>query len=196
MSNLILFHDNDVIQLNEVRLSYPHLWEPWALNEVDEQGKPVQKKYSATFLLPIATHKEAIKALHAKVTQLALETFKTKLGADKYCLRDGNLTAKPEQEGHWIVTASEVVAPKVVDRQAHVLPKDSPLIYSGCYVNAYIKLWTQSNKWGKRINANLLGVQHVADGERIASNRPDVAPLFGDLGPGEVVEMGADDFDL
>ena len=190
MSNMIQVYDDGIIQLNEVILSYPHLDEPWGLNPSDE------KKYSAVFLMPVDTHRDAIKQLHATITALAMETFKTKLPADKLCLRDGNLTEKQEQKGRWYVSARESVKPKVVDRQARPVPPGSQLIYAGCIVNGYIRLWTQSNQWGKRVNANLLGVQFVADGERIAGNRPDVTPLFGDLGPGEMVEMGAEDFDL
>jgi hypothetical protein len=40
--------------------------------------------------------------------------------------------------------------------------------YSGCYVNAVIELWAQDNKFGKRINASLMGVQFLRDGQRLS----------------------------
>jgi hypothetical protein len=41
-------------------------------------------------------------------------------------------------------------------------------VYSGCYVNATIELWPQDNKFGKRINASLMGVQFARDGQRLS----------------------------
>jgi len=60
------------------------------------------------------------------------------------------------------------------------LTENDNRIYAGCYVNAIVVLWAQNNNYGKRINANLLGVQFVADGSP-----------FGDGG----TSAGVDDFD-
>lgn len=200
MSNLIVFHDDGVIQLNEVRLSYPNLWVPRASTlPPSPGGKPQPPKYSCEFILPKATHKEVIKLLHAKITELAKEALKGLLPADRYCLRDGNLKIRPEIKDCWTINVSETTKPKVVDRLGNPLADDSSLIYPGVWVNGYLRLWAQNNapdRGGKRINANLLGVQYVRPGERLGAERPDVTPLFEDLGPGEVVEMGAEDFDL
>jgi hypothetical protein len=190
----IKFRDQGIIQLCEVRLSYPHLFEPWNL----EEGKP--KKYGAKFIMAVATHREDIKALHGAITALSMETYKSKLPADRYCLRDGNLTENPESKNAWNVSASEATKPKVAGTDGQPLPDGSPLIYAGCTVNAYIKLWAHSGptvqRFGKRVNANLLGVQFVRHGERIGVERPDVSPMFESLGAGEVVEMETDDFQL
>jgi hypothetical protein len=47
------------------------------------------------------------------------------------------------------------------------LSASSGKVYSGCYVNASIELWAQDNKFGKRINATLMGVQFLRDGARL-----------------------------
>ena len=69
---------------------------------------------------------------------------------------------------------------KKANKDKTPLTEDDNVIYGGCYVNAIIELWAQDNNYGKRINANLLGVQFHKDGEP-----------FGGGG----VSVKADDFD-
>jgi hypothetical protein len=45
------------------------------------------------------------------------------------------------------------------------LTEDDNVVYAGCYVNAIITLWVQNNSYGKRVNAQLDGVQFAKDGE-------------------------------
>jgi hypothetical protein len=69
----------------------------------------------------------------------------------------------------------------------------SPLVsadgrpYSGCYVNAQVEVWAQDHKsFGKRINAQLLGVQFVEDGDSFQAGAPPANPEdFGDLSADE-----------
>ena len=54
------------------------------------------------------------------------------------------------------------------------------VIYPGCYVNVSIDFWAQDNSYGKRINAQLRGVQFVKDGERLGGSvaaADDFAPI-------------------
>ena len=52
-----------------------------------------------------------------------------------------------------------------VETKYEPLTEDDNRIYSGCYVNASVELWYQKNAYGKRVNANLLGIQFFKDGE-------------------------------
>ena len=61
------------------------------------------------------------------------------------------------------------------------LTEDDNKLYPGCYVNVVITLWAQNNKFGKRINANLLAVQFVKDGNPFGEARVDVGSIFDDI---------------
>ena len=61
--------------------------------------------------------------------------------------------------------AYNTVRPTVVDRDRSPLTAQDGKPYSGSYVNVIIDVWAQDNSYGKRINAQLQGVQFVRDGE-------------------------------
>ncbi len=167
LKNLKYNADEGVIVLRDVRLSYPHLFKPWAQQEDQE------KKYSARFLLAEDTHAKEIEWLQKHMLGIQKEVFKARIPADKLCVRDGNLTGKPEDEGHWYLAASEKSKPATLDRHKREVVESDDVLFGGVFVNAMIKLWTQNNKYGKRINANLLAVQFFRDGERFGSPRAD-----------------------
>jgi hypothetical protein len=91
-------------------------------------------------------------------------------GANATCLHDGNL--KPNIDGHayhWYVngSAAEGNPPDVRDLNASKIT--DPRLgrpYNGCMVNVVLDIYAQDNEFGKRINAGLLGVQFVADGDK------------------------------
>lgn len=56
-----------------------------------------------------------------------------------------------------------------------VMASDRDAPYSGGYGIMKVTLWLQDNKYGKRINANLLVVQHIKDGQAFG-----IAPLNPD----------------
>lgn len=158
------------IQLNDVRLSFANaLFEP---QQVQGQG---EKKFSASFLFP-PSHPAAaaIKEGFKKVAQekwgaKAGEVFAALKAGDKLCLHDGD--AKPQYEGYkgnLFANASNKLRPLVIDGNKSPLDATSGKPYSGSYVNAVIELWAQDNKFGKRINASLLGVQFLRDGARLS----------------------------
>ena len=99
----------------------------------------------------------------------AVEVYTMLKAADKLCLHDGDAKADKEGfKGNLYVSASNKLKPLVIDGLKQPLTADSGKPYSGCYVNAEIELWAQDNKFGKRINASLRGVQFVRDGQRLA----------------------------
>ena len=154
------------IALRDVRISYPHLFEPFSYQG---EGKA---KYSAKFLIP-KTNTALVKQVADAMKELAANTYKDKKlpPADKLCLRDGDQTGRDEDAGYWVLSASDDARPVVVDQKRNPLTKEDDVIQPGFWVNAKVRLWAQDNKYGKRINANLLGVQFVKEGERLGSGR-------------------------
>lgn len=158
------------ISLNDVRLSFANaLFEP---QQVQGQG---DKKFSASFLFaPNHPAAAAIKEGFKKVAQekwgaKASDVFVALKAGDKLCLHDGD--TKPNYEGYkgnLYLNASNKIKPLVIDGNKSPLDASSGKPYSGCYVNAVVELWPQDNKFGRRINASLMGVQFLRDGPRLS----------------------------
>ncbi len=69
----------------------------------------------------------------------------------------------------------------------------SALWEDGAIVNADISLWAQDNpQWGKRINANLLGVQYVSCEEALGQARRSEPDTFQPL---DIAEDESEDDD-
>lgn len=150
------------IKLQNVRLSFPSLFKKAVF-------EGAETKYEATFLLNKETHADVISQLKAEVSKRIKEDLKgAKLSPDRICLKDGDNFDYAGYAGHMSLKASNNRRPLVIDRDRSPLTEDDNRIYAGCYVNAIIEFWVQNNGFGKRINANLLGVQFYKDGEPFA----------------------------
>ena len=147
------------ISLKNVRLSFPSLFQ-----KATFEGQ--ETKYEATLLLDKDQHADVIKAIQSEMKIGIKEKLDgAKLGADKLCLKDGADSEYDGYENAWSLKASNAKRPLVIDRDKSPLTDDDNRIYSGCYVNASVELWYQKNAYGKRVNANLLGVQFFKDGD-------------------------------
>lgn len=153
------------IKMQHVRISFPSLFNTASFGGEDTG------KYEATFILDKKEHRVAIKEIEDGMKNQAKERLKGKLPPnDKLCLKDGDDTERPEFEGYMTVKASTKKRPLVIDRDKYPLTEDDGSIYAGCYVNAIITLWAQDNKYGKRINAQLDGVQFNNNGEPLGAS--------------------------
>lgn len=54
--------------------------------------------------------------------------------------------------------------------------------YGGCYVNVSLDVWVQDNKFGRRINCQLKGVQFLREGDAFGGGAPASPDDFDDLG--------------
>ncbi|MDE2097499.1 MAG: DUF2815 family protein [Patescibacteria group bacterium] len=177
------------IMLKNVRLAFPALWRPAKIKGSGD-GPP---KYNCCGLLPrnhpqLAELKGAMKsAAVEKWGAKADAIYKACVAAQKICLRDGD--SKPDYdgfEGNFFVSASCATRPSVFDRDKTELNESDGKPYAGCYVNLSLEIWAQDNEWGKRINAQLRGVQFVRDGDAFtAGAKAADADEFDDLGMGE-----------
>lgn len=170
----IKFNEDGTIKIEEVQLSYPHLFEPYG-KDGDEK-----KKFSCRGIMAASTHAKEIEALKAHGIKLQKEWFKAKLPATNLFYRDGDDLGQPEYEDSWYISASEKIRPQVVGKKREPLSEDDDVVYGGCFVNLLIRPWKQDNKFGKKINANLIGVQFVRKGERFGQARPDINEHFSD----------------
>ena len=147
------------ITLKNVRLSFPSLFRKATFNGEETE-------YEATFLINKESQSNLIAQIRSAIDEkIKVDLKGAKLGADKICLKDGDEIEYDGYAGHFSIKASNVKRPLVIDRDKSQLSEDDGVIYPGCYVNAIIELWAQNNSWGKRINANLLGVQFCDDGQ-------------------------------
>ena len=167
-------------KIAKTRLSFPSLFRTATFGEQDTG------KYEATFVLDKEKHAEQIKQINAQMQTLMKDELKGKIASDKLCLKDGDESGRPEFEGAYTLKASTKKRPVVINKDRAPLTEDDNVIYAGCYVNAIFSLWAQNNQYGKRINAQLDGVQFAADGEPFGE---------GGISVDEFADFGGDDFD-
>ena len=195
MSSIVIKENGDII-LKRVRTSYLYCFEPQ--ENTGDDGKTT-KKYKVTAILDPVEHKDAIEKVKAILEQRQKEKWKARIPRDKLCLRDGDVTEKEEYKGKWILAASEREdnPPACLDRDGKTrLKKSDDKLYSGCIANVMIRLWDQDNKFGKRVNANFLGIQFVEHGEKFSSvERPKADEMFDSEGPGDEGDPWGDEAD-
>ena len=147
------------IKIQAARLSFPNLF------NTAKFGGEDTGKYEATFVLDKVEHAETIASIKAQIERLMKEELKSKVPSDKLCLKDGDEMGRPEFEGKYTIKASTKKRPLVINRDKSPITESDNVIYAGAYVNAIVSLWAQNNTWGRRINAQLDGVQFCRDGE-------------------------------
>lgn len=186
------------VHLKDVRISFANIFEA---KQVQGQG---DAKFSAAFIFP-KTHPQKAEIERSMVEAAKekwgeakyMDVLKSLKASDKLCVHDGD--SKPDTDayaGNLFINASNKVRPLVIDGNRSPLTATDGKPYSGCYVNAIVEVWPQDNQFGKRINASLLGVQFVRDGERLSGGgvaaADDFEPIAGaDGGKPATAEAGA-----
>lgn len=162
------------ITLTDVRLSFADLFKAKAVND----GEP---RFGANFLLDKTKDQKQIKKIGDEIRRIEGAKFKgKKLPADKVCLRDGDEKEYDGYAGMLFLSAANKKRPTVVDRAKSPLTAEDGKPYSGCYVNAVVRLWAQDNNFGKRINASLEVVQFLRDGEPFGAPAVDLDEALPD----------------
>lgn len=152
----------------EGRLAFAVIREP---EQFQGTGKP---RFSGTVLFDKAdtktlakVEKAMAKAAELKWGAKGASTLTALRAGLKTALTDGDI--KAEYDGfadHWAVASHtpDNTPPTLVDRSARPLDRMTQnMIYSGAKVRMIVDFWAQDNQWGKRLNAQLAGVQFVAD---------------------------------
>jgi hypothetical protein len=177
------------IKVQNARLAFPKLFVAKAVADGDEPN------FGASLILDPSDpgNAKTIAEIDKAIDQVAKEKWGAKTDTiiklarktDKVCLHDGDLKAQYAGfEGMRYVSANNKMRPVVVNKDTSPLTAQDGVVYAGCYVNATIELWAQDNKYGRRVNATLLGVQFVRDGDHFAGGSTGSADDFDDLGEG------------
>ena len=159
------------VMLEEVRLAFPVLNEP---ERFQGEGKP---RFSATLLIEpgSANDKRVRKALRAAAAEKwgenkADAAVKAIMASGKTAYKDGDTKAEYDGfAGMWFLAAHSQAStpPTLLDGHKQRLPRDTNVIYAGCYVNASVELWAldKSKGFGNQLNCQLRGVQFCKDGD-------------------------------
>lgn len=168
------------IMLTKARLAFADIFEAKAIME----SKP---RFSATFL--ISKTDRQVKEIEKYIEQIANEKWGAKASAilkqlyasGRVAFYDGDTKDYDGFADTMAINASSKARPSIADRDKTVLVEEDGKPYAGCYVNAIIDIWAQDNKYGKRINATLAGVQFVEHGDAFSGSRPASLDEFEDL---------------
>lgn len=165
----------------------------------DASSKP---RYGCSIIIPAGDPQlETIRAIELEVCEehswkdksKGADVHKQLAKKDRLALHDGDDKQKYEGfPGNFYLSPSNDTRPTAVDRDRSPITKDDGKLYSGCYANAKVEIWAQDNQYGQRVNATLLGVQFVKDGDAFGAGAPPANPDdFPDLDA-----EGGDDDDL
>lgn len=173
-----------------VRLSFVHVFEPWAAKAEDE------KKFSVMLLIP-KTDKTTLAKIKA-AQQAALENGKGKtFGGSipkvwKDTLRDGDeekdTDEYPEFAGHMFMSVNAKNRPGVVDGSLNAI-LDPTELYSGCYARVDIGAFPFNTSGNKGVSFGLNNIMKVRDGEALGGVRSKAEDVFAEF-------AGEDDEDL
>ena len=149
------------------RLSFPSLFQKAVF-----QGKV--GKYEATVLFP-KTDTKTYDACIAGIEAMKKENKNAKVPDSKVFIKDGDEVEYDGCEGMWMVKASNNNRPVTLKRDGSVAVEEDDTFYSGCNVQVIIEPWFQNNDFGKRVNANLLGVKFASDNEPLGDGGTTVS---------------------
>jgi hypothetical protein len=176
------------IQLRNVRLSFPHLWEAAGIGN-DPNSAP---RYSANFLIA-KDDKKNLGVLKKGVKKLLAEKFGGKrLPDERMPMHDGDDKEYSGYSGHIFVSTARNESqgrPTVLDRDKTQLAPGDGRPYAGCFVDAILRLYSiggegdRKSAYGKRICASLEAVRFRGDGERFGGGitATEAGGLFDDL---------------
>ena len=170
------------IKIQNARLSFPSLFRRAVFG-----GE--ETKFEGTFLIS-KDDTAKIDEINAAIEGMLKERNKGKpLPADKMCFKDGDNIDYDGYAGQMSIKASSTKRPMVIGTDRAPLTEEDGKVYAGCYVNAILELWFQDNQFGKRINANLLGVQFVKDGQPFGDGVTASVDDFDDIDDAEMADF-------
>lgn len=194
-------YENGAIRIDNVVLSYPHLDERWSSPDPKTGVKP-PPKYSLVALMPKETHGEAAKLIEKAIKELIAAKAGFIAGKKDWFMRDGEQTGKPGYDDKWTVNAGEDGEVAIRDKKGNVL-RDAKgnefvekadiarMFYPGAIVSVLLRPWRQDNSFGKKINAGLVAVKFMDDGERLGTERMDDSGAWDDAKPAPAVSKAS-----
>lgn len=142
-------------------------------------------RFQATALLDPsnAEHAVIIKDIKDKAAALCAQAGLEPGELDGRCFGMADKHPKKSKyegyKGMFYVALSNEARPGVANRAGRPVAEGDPQWpYSGCYSNFRATLWLQNNRFGKKINGNLIAVQFVKDGEAFGRGPVNVEDEF------------------
>ena len=163
---------------DKVRLSYPRLFTPEAM----EEGGTA--KYSASLIIP----KDNLDLLAKieKAIQHAYQQGKAKFGGTlpkkwDSPLRDGDEDRDEDEayQNSMFINPKSTRKPEVVDRDLNVI-LDEEEVYPGCYVRAGVTFYAYNFNGKKGVAVSLDTVQKYEDGDRLGASGASAEDDFAD----------------
>lgn len=176
----LIVYNEGVLKFENVRFSYPHLDRPYAGK--NKNGGTNQAKYSIRGMLAKEKNEDVKKAVVEFMNGLLRDNKIERMAPKDKFFRDGDNEKAVEYEGHWVISTSELKRPTVRNRRGELItdPTEiSDLIDGGYWGHILCRPWVQNNEHGQKLNANLLGVQHVRDDETFGEGRIDDTSAWG-----------------
>lgn len=175
----------------KVRLSYVHVFEPYAGDSDDEE------KYSCVLLIPKSDTKTLGKieaAIKAAAEQGKNSKFDGSIPKNlQTTLHDGDeegdLEKNPEYEGHMYMSVSSKTKPGIVDADVNPI-LDSTEVYSGCFARVSINAFPYNYKGKKGVSFGLNHVQKMADGDYLGGRsraEDDFEPIDDEGGDDDLI---------
>lgn len=173
------------VTTGESRLSYVHLFTPYAINPGAEA------KFSVTVLVPKADQDtmsriwQAIEAAKSRGKDEKWNGVVPPIVATPVYDGDGvrpsdGMEFGPECKGHWVFTASAKAEypPEVVDANCNPIINQSE-VYSGMYGRVNVSFYPYNFNGKKGIGCGLGPVQKTRDGEPLGGSAPKASSVFG-----------------
>lgn len=151
------------VNLKNVVLSFPVLFKAKSFQDSKEA-------FSANFLIDKEDYQIEIIKKAIKDLMNTQWTTNPNLKADKIAFKDGDDVTYKGYSNMKYITARNERKPMLKHLDLSNVQEEEGNLQAGDIVNVCVEFWAQDNKYGKRINANLVGVQFVKAGERFASN--------------------------
>lgn len=173
------------VTTGEVRMSYVHLFKPYA----SMQGQ--EEKFSVTVLVP-KTDMDTMSRINAAIEAAKQRGINEKWNGqcppivptpvyDGDGVRPSDGAAYgPECKGHWVFTASAKAdyPPEIVDAHGNPIINQSE-VYSGMYGRVNVNFYPYSFGGKKGIGCGLGPVQKTRDGEALGGGRVSASQAFG-----------------
>lgn len=170
---------NIEIYLEDVRLSYPHLFEPTQFKRKGKADTSSKPRFTASFLLDKKKHKKTIEEIEDAIDDVIEAKWgkkPPKFEEKNICLSDGDESDKDEQAGCMVLKAAapEKSPPKIFLRDMSPAEERDGKPYGGCYVNALVRIYAY-DEWSDQVNASLEIVQYYRKGEPFGKGAADTS---------------------
>ena len=168
--------DDRRYRIGPCRISFPHVFEP----DNTEMGGG---KYSVTLLID-KDDKDALALIEDGINNAKEYGKSSKWGGKipkvlREPLRDGDLSEREEEAGHWVLRTSSTRRPLVLDQRRQEI-FDQGEIYGGCYCSAIVTFAPYSMR-SNGVGCYFDAIQKLKDGEAFGGGARTSVDDFDDF---------------